>query len=311
MNATLIKFLNKNWKNTHEKKMDSILVEWQQRREKRCKINMRRERVLSYAFWYYVYNNDKLTKNECVRALVIESNGLMRRLYQDREHRNAIDSLYDEYLAFFNKSNRNAIWYLFWHDVWKKNGHNVKNISQNGNIFNTNIHFQNELKRQQQEQELELQQYNVGESSDTIASEQSGRKNKFNKCLALNYQNKKQLIEILDELKLHGKRRIFIRNGWFNDEIIDKLYQLLDWADKNLDAYDTKFDNIQDSKDEENIGDEKRIENDNSRQFTINYMRASTLIRTIFDVANQSDLMPRQSVASIHRQKNESYMEGS
>ena len=272
MNATLTNFLNRNWKNTHEKKMDSILIQWQRNRENKCRIMMKHEDVLSYAFWYYVYNNDKLSKNECIEALKIESNVLMQRLYQAREHKNAIDSLYDEYLPFFDKSNRNAIWYLFWNDVWNNNGHNVKIISENSHIFNPNIHFQNELKQQKQ---------------------LNGKAFNNNKCLALYYRNKNELIEILDELKLHGKKKC-LRNGWFNDDIIDKLYQLLDWADENLD--ESKFDNMEDSKENERDENNRDIE-----QFIVKYKRASSLIRTVFNVTNQSDLIQRESVANIHR----------
>ena len=56
--------------------------------------------------------------------------------------------------------------------------------------------------------------------------------NNFNECLPFNYQNKENLISILNKYELHGKKTL-IRNGWFNDNILDSFYDLLDWVDQN------------------------------------------------------------------------------
>ena len=70
----------------------------------------------------------------------MESNPLMKKLYNDNdskqnnnsnsEYKHRIDALYDNYLPFYDKSKRNSLWYLFWNDVWKLNGGNVKKYSR-------------------------------------------------------------------------------------------------------------------------------------------------------------------------------------
>ena len=319
MNATLKEFFGnkQNWNNTHERKMDMILDEWRKNREDKCKAMVEKEKVLSYAFWYYVYNNDRLSKEKCIKALDIESNQLMKRLCTDREYKQCIDLLFDKYISFYNGSKRNALWFLFWNDVWKYNSDNVKLIKKNGNIFNPNVYFQATRNRSR---------YN----GDKDKEKEKEKEIMFDECLAFNYQSKDNLINILDSLGLH-ETNILIRKGWFNDGIIDSLYELMDDIEnenknKNTHKQDRKNKNEADTKllitvsspikhkikmvkpkngkgkfsdDNKNDYDEK----EKLEQFGKKYKNAATLIRTIFNVDKQINLRSRDSVANVHRKR--------
>jgi len=79
-----------------------------------------KESVLSYAFWYYVYNDDALRREELMECLRMEQNEKIRAMVSDGEYLESVAMVYDK-LRFFNLSERHAVWFIFWHDLWMNN----------------------------------------------------------------------------------------------------------------------------------------------------------------------------------------------
>ncbi len=208
-------FFLDNWTQAHVRQMEVIRQRFQQQRELKMNEFSYHEPTLSYAFWCYIYNGSDymfgtgshniLPRWERLEiALALESNPLMQGLAV--KHTRLLDMLYNDCLGFYNASYRNALWFLFWHDLWKKNGEDVKIMQANEHLFNPNLYFQ------------------------AVHCMREGGMKKF-KCLAYNYKEREDLVAVLDKKQFHGKKG-FLRQGWINDEMLDTLYGALDAADK-------------------------------------------------------------------------------
>ncbi|KAG7388240.1 hypothetical protein PHYPSEUDO_012898 [Phytophthora pseudosyringae] len=75
--------------------------------------------VLSDDFWYFVYNNQYLSRKDLERYLTTrETNPLLRQMPQT--HEKALDALYLRQ-RFILKSPSHKLWYIFWDDVYARN----------------------------------------------------------------------------------------------------------------------------------------------------------------------------------------------
>jgi len=80
---------------------------------------VRKENVLSYGFWFYIYNNDQMERAnlECALA-TCEPHPLVKQL--PAKFRPEFDMLYNK-LAYYNCHPSVSFWFIFWHDVWIHN----------------------------------------------------------------------------------------------------------------------------------------------------------------------------------------------
>jgi len=79
-----------------------------------------KENALSYAFWYYIYNDDTLQREQLVECLKKERNEKLTALAEDGEYLESVGMVYEK-LGFFNTDQRHAVWFIFWHDLWMNN----------------------------------------------------------------------------------------------------------------------------------------------------------------------------------------------
>lgn len=89
----------------------------------RCKLIERHEQangVLGDGFWYFVFNNPKLSRYQLVHYLKTEEiNPVLRKLPET--HAASLDFLYQR-LGFVNSHPACRLWYVFWDDVVARNG---------------------------------------------------------------------------------------------------------------------------------------------------------------------------------------------
>jgi len=79
-----------------------------------------KEQTLSYAFWYYIYNNDSIEKMQLLQLLQMEQNTKLHALTTDGEYLESVSMVFEK-LQFFNSSKRHGVWFIFWHDLWMNN----------------------------------------------------------------------------------------------------------------------------------------------------------------------------------------------
>jgi len=105
---------------THEAKRQEIMAQFTRYSRHWSEQFVGKEKVLSYAFWYYVYNDDELQREDLVQCLRMEQNEKIRAMASDGEYLESVAMVYDK-LRFFNRSERHAVWFIFWHDLWMNN----------------------------------------------------------------------------------------------------------------------------------------------------------------------------------------------
>ncbi|KAL0222627.1 hypothetical protein RCL1_002481 [Eukaryota sp. TZLM3-RCL] len=94
-----------------------------------------KELTLSWGFWYHVYNNSNMFRQELEYYLVqFEHNPHLKNL--PVVHRQGLDYLYAR-LHHYNSHPAIAYWFVFWSDLWDSNNM-VKPIKANANILCTN-----------------------------------------------------------------------------------------------------------------------------------------------------------------------------
>ena len=218
------KFMRLNYTNDDEKY--EIMDEYKLYRQNYISEFINKEKVLSYGFWYYIYNNDKLSLQELKELLMIEQNDAITSLID--KHKISFDMVYDK-LTFFDSNKKYSFWFIFWHDIW------VNNMTLK--IFKNNKEY--------------LSPY-------------------FGQSICYNFIEKNELINKLQELKLYGKEGIIFK-GWINDNIIKKLYDVLNTFDKQNDDVILMDNN-----------DDKLKLNDSMTIFD-EYKKASTIIQYICD----------------------------
>eukprot|EP01083_Nonionella_stella_P026099 71859_1 len=260
---TLIKFLQVNWNPNQQQftnKIQNIKQKWHQQRRTQCTEYVAREAVLSYAFYYYVYNDDTIPYAFVHSALQCESNPKVRELCG--KYNAHLNVLFNKYLKFINSGYDGAFWFLFWDDVWRHN-QDVELIGENPEIFNSNLFFQQDINN------------DMGD---------------MRQCIALHMHTREQLVECLDRLGLHGANTCG-RKGWFNDEIIDQLYLVLDelklWDDSDSDKNkeEEKFQQMETQIALHSPSRKAKLTDApkySPQEFRIKYNAASKLMQTLF-----------------------------
>lgn len=76
--------------------------------------------VLSYEFTFKIYNDMSLSKNDLKELFLREKNIDIKKIGEDMERNQQINSLYD-FLGQMSKSMPQCWWILFWHDLWNLN----------------------------------------------------------------------------------------------------------------------------------------------------------------------------------------------
>lgn len=181
----LNQFFHQNYHETHEDKRMEIIAQFVQyanyyKNEYKCK-----ENILSYAFWYYIYNNDTLSFTKLIECLKCEKNRTLHLLINESNFQSSLNMIYDK-LKFFNTNGSYAFWFIFWHDLWMNNL-NIK-------IFKENEEF----------------------LSPFIASSVCYSCEEY-------MSDKEKLKQKLSDIGLHGVNTNF-RRGWINDTFIDLLF---------------------------------------------------------------------------------------
>jgi hypothetical protein len=101
-----------------EANQDGIREQYQRYRNYYFELFQEKEATLSYAFWYYIYNNDELPRSTVLDCLLLEHNAQVQGL--GLEHEAGLDMVYSK-LAYYNSHSTTAYWFCFWHDVWIHN----------------------------------------------------------------------------------------------------------------------------------------------------------------------------------------------
>eukprot|EP00484_Ammonia_sp_Unknown_P027936 CAMPEP_0197047768 /NCGR_PEP_ID=MMETSP1384-20130603/23220_1 /TAXON_ID=29189 /ORGANISM="Ammonia sp." /LENGTH=889 /DNA_ID=CAMNT_0042479767 /DNA_START=357 /DNA_END=3026 /DNA_ORIENTATION=+ len=180
-----MRFMHLNYKqDIHESKKQDIIAQFVKYRQHYMAKFVEKEQVLSYAFWYYVYNNDSVSSENLKALLQCEQNEKLKNLATDPQYIESVNMIYDK-LRFFNTSQKHSFWFIFWHDLWMNNM-----LMQ---PFAENEAFLSPFKH------------------TSIC---------YNDSLI---ENKQALIEELTQRGLH-KRSNAITKGWINSVIVDLLY---------------------------------------------------------------------------------------
>ena len=178
-------FCQKNYAQSEEDKKQAIMQSFKNYTNDVQNRFVKHETTLSYAFWYYIFNNDHLEKDEIEALLKVETNELIHDFCN--VHDNDLKIVFDV-LKFFDTDGKHSFWWLFWHDLWINN--------QSLKLF--------------QENEDLLSPYRPKSLCYNIEM--------------MHESQKDTLIEKLKEHKLCGKESK-IRHGWINLGLIDKLYE--------------------------------------------------------------------------------------
>merc|ERR1711933_33491 len=88
MNDTLYRFFHLNFdqnKMGYKQMMDELMNKWSLERSKMCDEYIYKEGILSYAFLYYVYNDDTISYEYVQSALCYEINPMLHHLSDEYE----------------------------------------------------------------------------------------------------------------------------------------------------------------------------------------------------------------------------------
>eukprot|EP01006_Ploeotia_vitrea_P040253 TRINITY_DN66415_c3_g3_i1.p1 TRINITY_DN66415_c3_g3~~TRINITY_DN66415_c3_g3_i1.p1 ORF type:complete len:1005 (+),score=605.70 TRINITY_DN66415_c3_g3_i1:224-3238(+) len=113
-------------------KYPEVMATFQRYREYYFHEFQRKEKVLTYSFWYYVYNNDLLTMEDLRDVLnKYEPNPVVKELPE--KHAQALERVYSV-LKYYDSSSAIAFWFCFWHDAWIHN-QEMKIMQENKDLF--------------------------------------------------------------------------------------------------------------------------------------------------------------------------------
>lgn len=93
---------------------------------------MRKERTLSYAFWFCIFNNDRQSKQNLVATLRTETNPYLQDTFINKYDRD-LDLLYGK-MKYFDAAPEHAFWFCVCHDLWYLN-QDVPVITENRSVF--------------------------------------------------------------------------------------------------------------------------------------------------------------------------------
>ena len=112
------------------------IPKWQKQLQEH-KIKVMNERVmmqysLSWGFWYWVYNNDVITRGDLNNYFQsAEQNPVVKSI--PIRHEQGLNCLF-EMIQYFNASPIFATWYVFWADIWAHNSE-LSKIKKNAEFF--------------------------------------------------------------------------------------------------------------------------------------------------------------------------------
>lgn len=90
-----------------------------------------REDTLSYAFWFYIYNFDRIRRPDLDFVLGTYEHLKVKEI--PRDFKTDLDIVYQK-LDFFNSHPAVGLWFTFWHDVWCHN-RSLKRIQEHKEVF--------------------------------------------------------------------------------------------------------------------------------------------------------------------------------
>jgi len=115
------RFMGQNYHDdVHEPKKEQVIADFARYSNHYRETFMKREQVLSYAFWYYIYNNDSVEREHLMEFLKLEQNERLKALAEDGQYLESVSMVFDK-LNFFNTDKRHSVWFIFWHDLWMNN----------------------------------------------------------------------------------------------------------------------------------------------------------------------------------------------
>ena len=126
---------NRNNKQSMEQGIQMHLQEQAQ-----FKVKLKSERVmtqwtLGWGFWYWVYNNDVISRQNLHAYLQkSEQNPAVKSI--PTKHKQGLDCLFN-LVGFYNSSPLFAMWYTYWDDVWQHN-QDIAGIKANEAVFSKN-----------------------------------------------------------------------------------------------------------------------------------------------------------------------------
>eukprot|EP00921_Rhytidocystis_pertsovi_P000243 GHVQ01000492.1.p1 GENE.GHVQ01000492.1~~GHVQ01000492.1.p1 ORF type:complete len:412 (-),score=80.19 GHVQ01000492.1:283-1518(-) len=132
MTEKLTRLIQDNFVGQQEGKLRELCIATDGYRLSKLQEYQWKESVLSYAFWLYVYNNDKLSKQGLIGCLQAEINPVMKDI--PRRYNRDIYVLYEQ-IRFYNRHPVCAFWFCFWHDIWTHNRF-MTVIKENTKLFN-------------------------------------------------------------------------------------------------------------------------------------------------------------------------------
>eukprot|EP00386_Alphamonas_edax_P004953 GDKI01015574.1.p1 GENE.GDKI01015574.1~~GDKI01015574.1.p1 ORF type:complete len:1029 (+),score=214.61 GDKI01015574.1:174-3260(+) len=100
------------------RKKQNLYAGYSRYRQEKLGEYKRKEDALSYAFWLYIFNNDRLSKHELEGCLARERNAAVKGIPQT--YGVDLGVLYEK-LRYFDSHPSIGVWFAFWHDVWANN----------------------------------------------------------------------------------------------------------------------------------------------------------------------------------------------
>ncbi|GMF33372.1 unnamed protein product [Phytophthora fragariaefolia] len=114
-----LKLIFEQTRESWEAGINKMRAEHREYRRQLIKIHADANEVLSDDFWYFVYNNQYLSRKDLEQYLMTrEANPQLRQLPQT--HRKVLDALYLRQ-RFIMTSPAHKLWYIFWDDVYARN----------------------------------------------------------------------------------------------------------------------------------------------------------------------------------------------
>jgi len=174
-----------------------LLQQFQDYRDKLVHERMLKQMTLSYEFYYSVYNNDSLTREQL--SLYFEQREKQKSVRAlPNRHRAGLDYLYEK-LAYYNSHACRAYFFVFWDDVFCKNSEV----------------FQGMLPKELREKPPT--QPKGRDTAWALLHPANPR------SLMYNLMDREQLLKLLEAVKLRKGKK-----GYLNGKLLDNLYYNLD-----------------------------------------------------------------------------------
>ncbi|KAJ6226876.1 g protein-coupled receptor-related [Anaeramoeba flamelloides] len=118
--------------NLIQQNLPNYLEELQAYRDELIYKRLRKQETLSWGFWYFVFNNDRIPRQYLEKYLEdFEVNEHLLTIIED--HREGLDYIYGK-LRFYDSHPACSYWYCFWDDLWSNN-YMMKRFKSNEQLF--------------------------------------------------------------------------------------------------------------------------------------------------------------------------------